>query len=177
MKKLVSAIALSLISTGAFAIDGTVNFSGNISGTTCAISNLTAGVLDVTMPTVSKTALSSANSVAGLKPFTLQLACPTTSTGSVKAYWEPTSTNVTSSGYLKNTASTGAASNVAIQLIDSNTGIDAPINLFNDTLNNVVPIAADGSATLNYKAQYIALTNAVAPGLVKASVQFSLVYS
>lgn len=180
MKKilLVAAAAAGIAAASpAFAVDGTINFSGSVTGTTCRINGVTTGPasISVTLPNVSTTSLSTVGATAGYTPFAISLSQCAANTKAT-TYFEQGGNIDSATGNLKNTASGGAA-NVQIQLLNGdNTAIT--LNGATTTLQNSKQITtnASGVGTLNYVAQYIAPTGSAGAGTVTSSVTFTMQY-
>ena len=156
------------------ASDGTITFTGKVLSSTCAVSNATAGVVTVVLPAVQSSALAGVATVAGLTPFALTLTgCPTTpSAVVVGAAFDQTNVDA-ATGAIKNTTGSGY-STAQVQMT---TGTGTAINL-NSNPNPVnATIDTSGNATLSYKAQYYAKAATTTPGLVNASVAFTLTYN
>lgn len=176
MKKLlVSAALAAVFATAAFsasATDGTITFNGKVTGSTCTINGGTTQSFTVTLPTVGASSLgATAGTVAGTTPFAINLtAC--TATGTVKAYFEPGST-INTAGRLTNTAATGAATGVDLQVLNNS---QAPINLNTQSGTTTATIASN-AATLNYFVQYYNTTAAaVGAGNVSSTVNYTIQY-
>lgn len=175
MKKIaistLSALAvLAALNTNALASDGTITFNGEIASQTCSIAS-GGDNLTVTLPTVSAVGLNSAGATAGNIGFAIALTDCDTSVNSVYANFEA-GTNVDADGRL---TTTGSATNVAVQLLDS---ASTPIVVGSDQQQDsasTATIDSSGNATLNYSAQYYA-TGAATAGSVSTSVTYSLVY-
>lgn len=185
---LAATLALALGTAGfapqtAHAADtGTITINGKVISQTCEITGgagTNGGSTDftVTLPVVNASDLSNANQTAGKTNFSLALSnCPTSPTVSVGAKFYSAS-NVDANGNLSNTATTSAASNVAIQLLDKN---DDAIALTSDVASAVntdsgEPIT-NGNATLNYAAQYISVPGSATAGNVKTTVTYQITY-
>ena len=110
------------------------------------------------MPTVSSQTLKNAGDVAGRTPFQINLTnC--TAAGKVATYFEPGATVDFNTGRLLNQATSGAATNVNIQLLGSNNAVIPVLaTSTNETQTNSqwVNVSAGGSADLNYYAEYYA---------------------
>ncbi|MBO3275234.1 fimbrial protein [Pseudomonas schmalbachii] len=177
MKKILPLALLGIaISTGAFAVDGTINIQGKVIDESCTIDGNSSRPVDklVVLPTVSKSALASAGAVAGSRKFDFVLTnCPAKT---INVYFEPSHVNVLANGHLKNTEPAAtAAGNVEVQFLN-NAG--APINLRDGSGNTqtVTVAAAGGGGTLSYFAQYYA-TGAATAGDVKSAITYSLEYN
>ncbi|MCA8066507.1 fimbrial protein [Burkholderia sp. AU38729] len=186
LSTLLAVAGLGLVSA-AHASDGTITFTGNITAATCKIDGTDAGQTSnksVAMPTVSTGSLNAAGAVAGRTAFGFKLSgCAVdteTSKGNptkVRVAFE-TATNVTADGKLsldKGTAEAPEASNVVLQVLNDQ---QAPIKVganANDQNSQVVTIGADGSAQMNFFAEYLA-TGAATGGSANSKVQYSVVY-
>lgn len=157
----------------AHAVDGTITFSGNITGLTCTVTvNGTSGST-VTLPTVSTSALTAAGNVAGQTPFSIALSGCDSSISKAATYFEA-GPNVASDGRLLNTA-TSPAANVEVELAYSDNsqvlvGETAP------TTGAGSAAVTSGNATLDYYARYYA-TGTAGAGAVSSTVQFSMIYN
>jgi major type 1 subunit fimbrin (pilin) len=157
----------------AHAADGTITFQGNISSQTCTVSAASAN-LTVAMPQISAGSLSQIGATAGRTPFSISLTGCNPASGAVHTYFEA-GLNTSADGHLAVTGGAGAAKNVEIDLRNSD-GTEIFAGAV-DVLQNSLPvnINADGTATLNYTAQYFA-TGVASQGTVSSTVQYSIVY-
>ncbi|MDI9648667.1 fimbrial protein [Burkholderia cenocepacia] len=181
------AVAGLGLASAANAADGTITFTGNVTAATCKIDGLAAGATSnksVPMPTVSSGALNAAGAVAGRTAFGFKLTgCAVdseTSKGNptkVQVAFE-NATNVTTDGKLsldKGTADAPAAGNVVLQVLnDQQQPIKVGANA-TDQNSQIVTIGADGSAQMNFFAEYLA-TGAATGGSANSKVQYSLIY-
>lgn len=183
MKKIaiIAAMGAAFVAAGVQASTGTINFTGTVTAQTCAASvggTGSASPATVALPVVQASALSSAAATAGRTAFQISLTGCSTATVSgantVKALFENGST-VDSTGRLSNTnTASGAATNVALQLVDGTTNAAIAAGNANQNAGGYVNISA-GAATLPYAVQYIATGTATA-GSVASSVTYSLIY-
>ena len=176
MKKIALISALSLVAiVNANAADGTITINGEITDKTCDIVTPAGKDFAVQLPKVSQNTLSTSGSTAGRTPFTIKLA--NCSQGKVATYFEPGANVDFASGRLKNTL-TGGAKNVQVQLLGDNSQF-LPILAVGangaQANSQWVDVVANGGADLNYFAEYYA-TGAAAAGLVKTSVQYTIIY-
>ncbi len=175
---LVAVLMLASAPLVANAADGTITFTGTISASTCTIVTQ-GGSADqsVTLPTVASGSLPAEGATAGRTPFSINLTGCTA--GDVAAYFEPGSTVDFNTGRLLNQASTTPAGNVQIQLLGSNSEF-LPVLAAGvggaQTNSQWVTVAPDGSANLNYFAEYYATAPAGA-GEVSTSVKYTLIYN
>lgn len=172
-----AALLLSVAPFAASAADGTITFNGKVTSKTCTVSTPAGKNFTVTLPTVSTTSLAVAGAVAGRTPFSVSLTgC---AAGNVATYFEPGATVDFNSGRLLNQASSNSAGNVQIQLLGSNSSflpVLASGSGQTQTNSQWVQVASDGSANLNYYAEYYA-TAAASAGDVTSSVQYTLIYN
>lgn len=174
MKKFVQCL-LSVAVVAAFsanASDGTITINGSITANTCNITGSNGGDVTVTLPTIGTTSLATAGSTAGATPFDINLSgCPSGVKAS-KTYFESGPTVNQSTGNLVNSTATGSATNVEVQLLNNSY---APINLATNSNSQTVNIT-NGSATMRYYAQYIAVNGAASSGSVNTNVKYSMTY-
>lgn len=168
---------MALATSSAFASDGTITFSGEITDNTCTISGNSGGTpsFTVNLPKVAASALQAAGDVAGATPFDIKLSgC--SSAGKVYTYFERGPNVDTSTGDLKNTAAAHNASNLQVRV--TNADDDSQINMALGASQNSHQVDIDAtskSATLKYYAKYIA-TDAVTAGAVSTFVTYSMAY-
>ncbi len=181
MKK--QALIVALLATIGFAgaaqaADGTVKFTGELTDVTCSVQNGTGpqNEIDVTLPTLSVTALTGAGEVAGATGFNIKVGGPGCTEGQrVSVHFESASPAIdAASGNLNIAKGAGQATNVQVQIADANNS-NAPINLFTNTNSNPLQISG-GSVVLPFTAQYVA-TGAATPGAVSTEVQYSISYN
>ncbi|MCB3491407.1 fimbrial protein [Klebsiella variicola] len=173
-------VMMMLSPVAAQAADGKVTFNGEVIENTCTVVNKDK---TVTLPTVQRSALSSAGETAGVVPFTIDLTSCTPG-ADVSVYFEKDQ-YVSTEGRLKNTLSDGTeAENVDVELLNTRF---TPINLAETPAvaadgtiarPDVIPVAVaeqDGSASLSFYARYYA-TDAATAGKVATYVNFTVVY-
>ncbi|MCA7955484.1 type 1 fimbrial protein [Burkholderia seminalis] len=181
------AVAGLGLASAAHAADGTITFTGNVTAATCKIDGTAAGATSnksVAMPTVSSGSLNAAGAVAGRTAFGFKLTgCAVDSDNSkgnptkVQVMFE-NATNVTADGKLsldKGTIEAPEAKNVVLQVLNDQ---QAPIKVGANSLDQnsqVVSIGDDGTAQLNFFAEYLA-TGAATGGSANSKVQYSLIY-
>lgn len=182
MKKQVLAMVVSAMAFGgmsmgiAHATDGTINFTGTVTADTC-----TVAVNDQTNPTlnlgtVNATDLAAAGDTGPATNFTLNLtSCPTTVTAA----------NVTFSGNadsaldtaFKNEATSGAATNVGVQLYNADASKVTP-----DTAVDVSTyLTADAggsteSAAVPFTARMIAVAAKATAGSLVSHADYTISY-
>lgn len=169
---LIAAITSVFITQSAFATDGTITINGAITDTTCGVSvNNGTNDATVTLPTISSSALGSANAVAGTTPFTIALTgCTGSTLSNAYAHFESGATVETATGRLNNS---GSAANVQVRLLNKNS---LPIFVGSASQSDVREDISTGSATLNYYAQYFTPNGSVGPGTVAAQVEYTMIY-
>lgn len=171
MKKNITGLALlvaSVISTSAFAIDGTINFKGNVISNPCTVSTASKN-LDVQLGKIGTTAFPTAGSLSAAQKFTLVLTgCPTIVT-SAKVRFDGTQVAGDSS-VLAITTGTGKATGVGIKIYDKD---DNQVNLYQDTATYPLTTASNN---LDFKARYVSLTTAVTAGAADGATQFTIIY-
>ncbi|AWP53338.1 Major fimbrial subunit precursor [Haemophilus influenzae] len=202
MKKLTLAAGLLFslggISSAFGAPDGTITFNGRVVDQTCTVSTGTNGDFEVKLPTVNKTQLATANAVAGLTRFNIELTgCKSAATGGtdgVRAYFLPNSQYVDPDTHnLKNiaqtTGGTTRAEHVQIQLTHADTSkvievgenVDVqgheqdPYKPWFDFVNDTGSTTT-AKAKLTYYAQYVAVGTGAEPGVVQSKVEYNIIY-
>ena len=171
-------VMMMLSPVAAQAADGKVTFNGEVIENTCTVVNKDK---TVTLPTVQRSALSSAGETAGVVPFTIDLTSCTPG-ADVSVYFEKDQ-YVSTEGRLKNTLSDGTeAENVDVELLNTRF---TPINLAESPAvaadgtiarPDVIPVAVaeqDGSASLPFYARYYA-TDASTAGKVATYVNITV---
>ncbi|HET7329636.1 fimbrial protein [Dyella sp.] len=181
------ALAFGVASFQASAAnDGTINFTGNVSATTCQINGQQPGQnlanVNVNLKNVSTSALAQAGDTANTAGFQIvvggagETACTNGSTAYVR--FDPTSAAIDpNSGRLNTDAGAGAASNVQIQVLNgatAGTGTGSVIDLRSQDSQGVV--IANNTATINLAAQYYA-TGAATAGTVASRVGYQVVFN
>jgi major type 1 subunit fimbrin (pilin) len=175
--RLFAIAVLAAATSAANAADGTITFNGLVTDKTCDITTPQGKDFTVTLPTVAKSSLPAAGSTAGRTPFTISLSqC---SAGDVATYFEPGASVDFGSGRLLNQAAANAAGNVQIQLLGSNNQFLPVLAAGSGSAqanSQWVTVAADGSANLNYYAEYYA-TAAASAGEVTGNVKYTIIYN
>lgn len=182
-KYFISAI-LPLLFTGVvYANTGTLTFSGELTAATCDVgvynsSSDSTVLTSITLPTISTTQLATAANKAGTTGFTMKLNnCVDTDNESVAAFFEAGATVDESTGRLINTAVTDPATNVQLEILD--TDLVTPVFIGNATQSddNIFTnfVTGQDSLELTYAVRYYA-TGAATAGSVSSSVVYSLVY-
>ncbi|HKT96681.1 MAG TPA: fimbrial protein [Paraburkholderia sp.] len=153
---------------------GIVTINGELTSNTCDVSgNGQGNNFTVTLPTLTASELAAAGSIAGSTGFNIALTNCTPDTGNVHTFWEYGATTL-SDGNLKNN---GVATNVEVQLVDYNSGMQViDVSKPDGTQNSQTVAIAGGNANLQYAAQYISPTGSAGPGEVTTNVTYSMVY-
>ena len=188
MKKNALIVALlaaaGFIATPAFAVDGTITITGEIKGQTCTVSGGpgtvgTGSDFSVQLLPVQTTALAAAGAVAAAKPFSIVLGadagatCPDGTRAAI--LFDTTSAAINPvTGNLANLATGTPATNVEVQILDSNAA-NAPLNLATGTPSSEVTVAGN-TAVLPFQAQYIAVGGASTVGLVDTNVRYTVIF-
>lgn len=179
MKKQLAVAIAMLFGTGmgiAHAADGTINFNGTVTATTC-----TVAVNDQTNPTlnlgtVNAGDLATAGQTGPATNFTLNLsACPTT----VKAASVTFSGNADSAGdAFKNEASSDtAAANVGVELYDASQNQVKPDTAFDAT--SYLTANADNtavSAAIPFSARMVATADGATAGALVSHADYTITY-
>lgn len=171
-----SLLVSTLLLPSAFASDGTITITGTITDTTCTIA-VNDGNADgtVTLPTVSAKTLAASGDVAGATPFSIGLSsCSGTSLGTATSYFEPGAYVDTESGRLNVDSATGSATNIQVQLLNSEREAIVA-GAATGGQNDISTDIESGSGTLNYYAQYYA-TGVSTAGSVSTQVSYTIVY-
>lgn len=174
----ISGVITTLVVSSAIAYDGTIAFTGKVVDQTCSVKSGSES-LTVTLPTVSKTALTTVAKTAGLTPFVIELSgcTPSATEGAkkVKAYFEPNAATDFTTGNLNNVTGNGKATEVQVQLLNADGS--TPIKLGKDVSAQGVTTTDISTAdvTLRYNAQYYATGTATA-GDVSTTVNYTIAY-
>lgn len=169
--KLAMAASALLLTSGAYAVDGTINFTGSIVESTCSAAVTGTSGSTVNLGNVSSTGFNAAGDVSGAQPFTIALTgCPTTGTNANKsmAIQFAGTPDQAKTSLL---AVTGGATGVGIGIFNQED--DSQINLFS---NSTAQAADNGNATFKFVAKYVSTANVVTAGQANADATFSIVY-
>lgn len=175
----VGIIALSTLSaTGVFAAQpNSIRFEGEVSSQTCNISinDSTSAAPVILLQTAKLSELATTGQYSTPTKFSIKLTgCtdPGNTDQNVKIHFA--SGNVDANGYLKNIATSSAATNVAVQLLDP---ADTAINLSSgDAYADAFTLhKGETGGEAQFTARYVATGTATA-GKVEASVQYAISY-
>lgn len=183
-----SVLGICMASSSVFAVNGVINFSGNILAGTCSpeiggggsVEN-NAAVTTVTLPTVHEGALSSAAATTGQTPFKITLKGGMAGSNGgcsdgqkiASPYFEPEISKINAAGRLINT---GTAKNVDIEILDDK---QHAINLLTDSTDQHLSVAkpVGDNNEYHYTARYYANEDGtVVAGSVVGSVSYSIIY-
>jgi major type 1 subunit fimbrin (pilin) len=168
---LIASLATAMLSPViAVAADGTINFTGSVVASTCTYDGTSGKSQLVTLPSVSASALSTAGNTAGDTAFDVRLSNCGTASKNVAINLEGVAFDA-ATGHLNNTAGTGGAAKVSVQLANRNSGsvIRVP------SASATVLSTTDGNAIIPLLARYVA-NGEVTAGTVTSSVNFSIIY-
>ncbi|MBB5191842.1 major type 1 subunit fimbrin (pilin) [Silvimonas terrae] len=186
MKKFIaiaSLAGLGLFSNAAFASDGTIHVDGEITDVTCNVVVGSAGAAGtdanatVTLPSLGANSFTGANSTAGDTTVSFDVsACAGSTAQTVTARFENQNLDTTT-GWFKNTLTTGASPNVQVQVANANGNA---INAVENTNNTIGATIGDGttSGSINYILRYVKIDGAaIDPGAVSTDITYSLNYN
>ncbi|HHH1368276.1 TPA: fimbrial protein [Yersinia enterocolitica] len=163
------------INTVQAASTGTINFTGELTASTCDVTVAGQGAdATVVLPAVGVNQLAAAGDVAGATGFNMALSNCSGTLATVSAFFEAGSSVDVVSGHLKNIG--GTAGQVSLELLDASSNM-TPIKAGNTSQATETTYldAASGSVTLPYAVQYYA-TGATTPGTVVSNVVYSIQY-
>lgn len=177
--RLAALAAAGALSQGAFAADGTINFTGEIVDAPCSISPNSQN-MTVPLGKVSRTAFDGATAgtaVVGKKATPAKfkidlLGCGATAKGATVTFSgtadldDATNLRIANAGQV----GTGSASGVAIELGDS-AGTKIPLGSASGTY-----VLGLGDNSLNFQAAYVATKTAVTVGPANSVAQFTVAY-
>ena len=164
------------LSTTASAADGTIDFIGEVTSSTCVINGGATGPMTVTLPRVQASQLNGGlQSTAAHTRFVIQLSgC--TGGGVARAFFEANGNNIDYAvNALKNQDITASkATGVGFALFDENRS-RIQLGLEGTQGSMTFPIAT-GAATLGYEAAYVNVLPTVSAGKVRGTVEYSIKY-
>lgn len=172
-KEILAGCIFSFMTVNAFAAsDNTITFQGEVATETCSVTvNGNTASPIVLLPTVSTTQLSASGNVAGATEFEIGVTGCTGALTSTPISTVFAGNLVTTNG---NLGSTGAATNVEIQILDTtNAVIDFQSGFTGSSDLTLAPSETEASAT--YTAQYYA-TGVSTAGSVESSLQYAIAY-
>ncbi|MGF1777062.1 fimbrial protein [Vibrio nomapromontoriensis] len=188
--KSVITSSILLASAGTFAADGTITFNGKVTAASCTVTGGATGggnastSLNVTMPSITTGSIGTTkDDLAGMTAFTITLTdCKSQSTTAEKMRVAFSGTGDPANQYvLKNTASTGAASGVGIQLLKEDGTSIIDINGGSNKADETpLPIstATAESYILNFNAAYVNVSgSAPTAGTVTSVANYTIEYN
>lgn len=174
MKKIfcvTTLVAASLgLSVSAFAADGDVRFTGELTSEVCQVVNNMSNPAEVPLGNVGYTAFTGIGSTARAQSFVLTLKnCPPTVSNALVQFEGTPATADNRS--LALTAGPDVATGVAVQISDAS--------------NNVLPLRVasqaypltEGSNDLAFVARYVAISDTVTSGSANAVATFDITYN
>ena len=175
---LIATIAATGFATVAQASDGTINITGKVVGQTCKVEGSAFGTpasKNVPLALVLAPVLSTAGNTANKTAFNLNITACDTALSTVQTQFSGANIDATT-GNLKLTGGSAAATNVQIQLLNASSAV-MPLNGASATAqNSQVVNLTGGAATMSYYAQYIAVGGAAGAGTANTSVEFTMNY-
>ena len=179
------AVALPMLfAAQAQAADGgTIAFSGNVTANTCNVSVSNTALTNsntatITLPSINATSLSTSGAFGATTQFTIGVAGCTGGNNAFVTTFSPAAADVSNTGKLINKATSGAASNVVLEILSSaNTAVDLSkaTATLQQGLTTATSSITNGTGSQIYKVQYLA-TGAATAGAVSASLPFTLTY-
>lgn len=172
--KLAMAASALLLTSGAYAVDGTINFTGSIVASTCKSEVTGTSGSTVDLGAVSASGFKAAGDVSGSQPFTISLTgCPTPATGATAPNMAIQFAGNPNNDNKALLAVTGGAADVGIGIFNNQTD-ETPIALYSNSA--VKTVDTNGAATFNFVAKYVSTASAVTAGQANATATFSIVY-
>ncbi|MDM1019188.1 fimbrial protein [Acinetobacter sp. VNK23] len=172
-------LALAFVAMGAanmaMAASGTITFTGQVVQDTCTVAVNGSGA-NVVLPTVQASAFSTAGTTAGNTPFTVNVTgCGSAvDTRGIKLTLSSTDFDATNNNLLENTATSGAATNVGIQIDETAVGDIAFAGAPYDTATIAM---SSGAGSVALEARYMSTDTTVTPGAVMAAMTWNVVYN
>lgn len=166
------AVSAALFSTTAMAVDGRIQFQGDIVDTPCVVAQ-NSQYQTINLGQVKVGTFTGANVKAPPTPFQIELKdCKLDPTTPEKAYITFTGSSVQGqSDVLVAGSPQGGATGVGIQIVDNVRNV-IPIN----TQHNVGMFLANGTNKLNFEAAYISTQATVTPGQADGFADFEFEY-
>lgn len=188
--KSVLASSILLVSAGSYAADGTITFNGKVTAASCTVTGGATGggseskTLNVTMPSITTGSIgTNKGDLAGMTAFTITLTdCKSQSTTAERMRVAFSGVGDPANQYvLKNTASTGAAGGVGIQLLKEDgvsiIDINGGSNKADETELPISTATAE-SYILNFNAAYVNVSgSAPTAGTVTSVANYTIEYN
>lgn len=124
--------------------------------------------INVTLPTISTTALGSVGATAGTTPFNISLSCTGAAGMSVSAQLDFNGTASGIQGVL--TPTSGTSSGIGVQVLDQT---NTAVTFGTPEAEGTTPV---GQMNIPYSARYYQTAATITPGTLKASATFTLTY-
>ena len=159
-----------LLSQGAFAEDGTINFEGEIVASTCSVSPKSQN-MTVPLGKVKTSVLSAAGSTSTPSKFTIELLDCDPSKAKVTLRAPPNTNDATLLRLAGGLVGTTQASNVAVLIADS-TGKQIPLGSASDEY-----AILQGANSLQLQAKYKSVNVCASAGIANATAQFTVAYN
>ncbi|RWU17230.1 fimbrial protein [Pseudomonas alkylphenolica] len=176
MKK--SLIAAAILASSAFATmanaaDGTINFTGTISSTTCKIAS-GSEALTVDLGTVSTSSFGAAGSVASPSKLAIVVTeCPAAVNASISFSGAGDANNSSLLALTKGTGNDAEATGVAIGFFEADG--NTPIALNSASADKDLVATVDN--TFDFVAKYVATASTVTAGKGNAAAEFTVRYN
>lgn len=181
---LCAAVSLTAMSLPAFAAnDGTINFNGDLTATTCKVEGQAPGGGSVNktveLGSVPVSVLSDSGSASESKFFDIKVGgtgdAGCTNGTMAKVRFDPASPAINpETGNLKVDTAAGAATGVEVRIFDHTTLKTTPINLLTEESTSVE--VTDNQATLPFRAEYFSAAGGATAGPAETRVGFQVVY-
>jgi len=170
---LLAGLGALTLASQAFASDGTITFTGDVSAGTCTIdvNGSSSANATVALNPVTQSSLAAAGATAGTLPFSIALTGCSGATKVATSFESGPNVDLTT-GNLRNTTAGGSSAQIQI-LNNANTAINLSTNA-NSQLADIDATAL--TATLQYYAQYYAKAASTTAGAVSTSVTYSMSY-
>lgn len=154
----------------AYASDGSINFTGEITDHTCTVdTNSKSNTVD--LGKISSLAFNGSGDTASTTKFIIDLtSCPSTIT-TARVKFDGANDNV-DPALLAITGGTGAATGVALELMNSD---KTPLRL--NQLSNSYTLSSTGTNHLDFYAAYKSTNTTVTAGPANANATFTVVYN
>lgn len=173
MKKLslfVSVVTSALISSAAFAADGTINFTGNVTDTACTVDTASANQT-VKLGTVAVSSFAAAGATAAPTRFSINLTnCPATAKTANIRFDGPVASGNSS---ILSLSSGQTAGNLGVGLYQQDSTTLIPIGSSTPS----VTLTTTGTNTLTFIAKYYAISTPVGVGTANATATFTVSYN
>lgn len=161
---------VGLLSQGAFAQDGTINFEGEIVDATCSVSPKSQN-MTVPLGKVKSSVLAAAGSSSTPSKFTIELLDCDPAKATVTFSGPPDSADNSLLRLAGGLVGTTQATNVAVEIGDSS-GVKIPLG----TASREYAVL-QGANSLQFQAKYVSVNGGATPGIANATAQFTVAYN